>query len=134
MGPHPKFISGSLLRGLLPALYYRLEALAPGFGAPSILRQDSLPPGDSRTFRKICDRLQPRTGVGSSAQGFLPDQARHDHILNFKLDDEMRQKNDPDLQNHKKNTPSWSLPFYFLNPGGLYSAQPDLSQQECRRK
>jgi hypothetical protein len=24
------------------------------------------------------------TGVGSTAQGFLPDQARHDHILNFK--------------------------------------------------
>jgi hypothetical protein len=28
VGPHPKFISGSLLRGSLPAFYYRLEALA----------------------------------------------------------------------------------------------------------
>ena len=30
--PHPEFISGSL-RGLLPALYYCLKSLAPGFGA-----------------------------------------------------------------------------------------------------
>ena len=36
VGPHPKFISGSLLRGLLPALHYGLKALAPGFGGPSI--------------------------------------------------------------------------------------------------
>jgi hypothetical protein len=67
VGPHPMLVSGSLLRGLLPALYYRLQA--PGFGGPSILKQGSLPPGDSLlTFREICDRL--RTGVGSTAQGF----------------------------------------------------------------
>jgi hypothetical protein len=70
-GPAPQIYSGSLLRGLLPELYYRLKAMV--FGGPSILRQDSLPPGHSlRTFRKICDRLYRRrfSGVGSTAQGF----------------------------------------------------------------
>ena len=68
-GPAPQIYSGSLLRGLLPALYCRLKAMV--FGGRSILRHDSFPPGPSlRTFRKICDRLYRRTGVDSTAQGF----------------------------------------------------------------
>jgi hypothetical protein len=73
VGPHPKFISGSLLRGLLLALYYRLEALTPGFGGPSILRQEFVAPRrlPSRTFREICDRLHHRICVGSTALGLF---------------------------------------------------------------
>ena len=58
VGPHPKFISGSLLRGFLIAFYYRLEALA------------SVPPPHWRWQHR---------------SRFLPDQVRHDYILNCKL-------------------------------------------------
>ena len=88
---------GPLARGPTPQVYFwffvmRVSTrvvLSSGssgswyFGV-SYLRQELTAPGDSlRTFREICDRL--RAGlVCSIAQGFLPVQARHDCILNFK--------------------------------------------------
>ena len=76
-------LSGSLLRGLLPALYYRLKSLAPGFGGPSISRQGSLPPSDpyfSENLRSA--QVGSTTARWQRAQGI---SLTTDHVLNFKL-------------------------------------------------
>jgi hypothetical protein len=84
VGPHPKFISGSLLRGVITRAV--LSSNCYGFLGPlAFKRRLGYPRRLSSYFRKICDRLHHRTGGGSTAQGHLPDQARHDYILNFKL-------------------------------------------------
>jgi hypothetical protein len=83
VGPHPKFISGSSLRGVVTRAVFSSGCY--GFlGALAFWDTTSCPPGDSlRTFRKICDRLHHRRWQTRSR--LLPDQASHDYILNFKL-------------------------------------------------
>ena len=85
VGPAPNSISGSSLRGVITRFFVDSSNCYSFLRARRFQHKARHPPKSCRTFRKICDRLHHRTGVGRPAQGVLPDQASNVYNLNLKL-------------------------------------------------